>query len=308
MNWTDLDPDLDPDKVLEEAEASGFFDVKSPDEAVRWAQRSLGVEPSSPTSQEIKMFGQEAVVKQITPFLDSSVSFPHTLILGEPGVGKTHLARWIASKRGQVFEELLAPAYPEDLPHTGIVLLDEVHRQNHPERLFPVMESATVTILGATTRPEKLEPAFASRFFLKLYLTRYSDEAMAEMAKYLLPGAADDVVAIFASASAGNPRQLERIAAVADRVGMNDAETVLSTVQITADGLTDIHLRMLRTLKKGNRPMGLSTLAVMMYIDEDTVKQHERLLVEFDLIELRPNGRLITRAGKQYMAVIEQSQ
>jgi len=294
------------DRVIAAAEEDGFFDIVTSVDAYQWARRSLGVEPTVSPSQEIELFGQEAVVKQITPFLNRDVQFPNTLILGEPGMGKTHLARWIAGERGESFEELMAPVAPEDIPGFGIVLLDEVHRQTRPESLFPTMESDRVTILGATTRPEKLEPAFASRFFLKLYLTRHSNEAMAEMAKWLLRDVTDETAEIFASASAGNPRQLERIAAVAAQIGVNDAEAVLSTVQITADGLTDIHLRMLRTLRKGNRPMGLSTLAVMLYLDEDTVKQHERLLVEFDLVELRPNGRLITKTGRQYLTVVEQ--
>jgi Holliday junction resolvasome RuvABC ATP-dependent DNA helicase subunit len=51
--------------------------------------------------------------------------------------------------------------------------------------------------------------------------------------------------------------------------------------------------------------MGLGTIAAMLYLDEDTVRQHERLLIEYDLVEFRPNGRLITRAGKQYL--LEQS-
>ena len=246
-------------------------------------------------------FGQEEVLGQIAPFVKRKAAFPHTLILGEPGIGKTRLARWIANQRGETFEEMMSPAKPEDLPKVGIILLDEVHRQNRPEWLFPTMENATVTILGATTRPEQLEPAFASRFFLKLYLTRYSEEAMVEMTEFLLPKANKDSVGIYAGASAGNPRQLERIVAVAKELGANNPEEVLSTVRITGDGLTDVHLRLLKALRKGNRPMGLGTIAVILYLDENTVKQHERLLIEYDLIELRPNGRLITRAGKQYL-------
>ena len=292
---SDLDFDAQPDM--------------SPNERRVWARRVLGIESVTKKGRKkgIRLFGQEEVVGQIHPFLARREPFPHTLILGEPGIGKTHLARWIADQRRETFEEILAPANPEDISKMGIVLLDEAHRQRHPEWLFPTMENATVTILGATTRPEQLEPAFASRFFLTLYLTRYSDMAMAEFAQYLLPDANDESAAMYAGASAGNPRQMERIAAVAKQVGVNDMEMVLSTCRITGDGLTELHLRLLRTLVKGNRPMGLSTIATMLYLDQDTVKQHERLLIETDLIELRPNGRMVTRAGKRYLEDLEQT-
>ena len=261
----------------------------------------LGLDPGPVVKTGLRFFGQEEVLGQVAPFIERKAPFPHTLILGEPGIGKTRLARWIADQREEPFEELMSPAKPEDLPTKGIILLDEAHRQNRPEWLFPVMESATVTILGATTRPEQLEPAFASRFFLTLYLNRYSENAMVEMVQFLLPGADDVSVSIYAGASAGNPRQLERIVAVAEQLGANEAELVLSAIRVTGDGLTDVHMRLLRVLRKGNRPMGLGTIAVMLYLDESTVKQHERLLIEYDLVELRSNGRLITKAGKQYL-------
>ena len=295
--------------VVDDLREAGFFEDRTDEEGGVWARRLLGLDDTSKkASMGLKFFGQEVAIGQIRPFVARSATFPHTLILGEPGIGKTRLARWIADQRREAFEEILSPAKPEDLPIHGIVLLDEVHRQNHPEWLFPIMENATVTILGATTRPEQLEPAFASRFFLKLHLARYGEEAMIEMAESLLPGARTETLVMYAGASAGNPRQLERIVAVAEQVGVDNTEVTLATCRITGDGLTDVHIRLLRALKKGNRAMGLGTLAVMLYLDEDTVRQHERLLVETDLVELRPNGRLITGAGRQYVNSLEQSQ
>lgn len=290
-------------RVLKKARDAGWF---SDEDRAVWAARRLGFDEPTP-STGLVFFGQEEAISQIRPFLSRDANFPNTLILGEPGIGKTRLARWIADQRAEQFEEVLCPAKPEDIPDYGIVLLDEAHRQRHPEWLFPTMENATVTILGATTRPELLEPAFASRFFLTLYLTRYSEKAMVELAQHLLPDANDESTDMYAGASAGNPRQMERIAAVANEVGVNDMELVLSTCRITGDGLTELHLRLLRTLAKGNRPMGLGTIATLLYLDEDTVKQHERLLIEEDLIELRSNGRMVTRAGKRYLEELEQT-
>ena len=293
--------------ALERLRAAGWLDERTEEESIIWTRKLLGydeIERLAPLGLEF--YGQKVAMGQIAPFVSRAAPFPNTLILGEPGIGKTRLARWIADQRTEPFEELMAPAKPEDFPTYGIVLLDEVHRQARPEWLFPIMENATVTILGATTRPEQLEPAFASRFFLRLHLARYEETAMIEMASGLLDDATPETLATYAGASAGNPRQLERIVAVAKEVGVNETEQVLAACRINGDGLTDIHLKLLGTLRKGNRPMGLGTLAVMLYLDEETVRQHERLLIEYDLVELRPNGRFITRAGKRYMVALEQ--
>jgi Holliday junction resolvasome RuvABC ATP-dependent DNA helicase subunit len=273
-----------------------------------WARRVIGLPEQEPFYYAgFAFFGQQSAKEQIEPFIDRTEAFPNTLILGQPGVGKTRLARWIAARRSSMFEELLCPVNPDDLPPSGIVLLDECHKQRHPEYLFPMMEKDDITILGATTRPEFLEPAFKSRFLLVLHLKRYDQESMIEMANDLLD-MSEESADLYASASAGNPRQLERILAVAKELGPSSHEEVLRACRITGDGLTEYHESLLSALHKAGRPIGISTLASMLYSDEQSVKEHEQLLVDFDLIELRSNGRILSREGKKYvMDVIEQN-
>jgi Holliday junction resolvasome RuvABC ATP-dependent DNA helicase subunit len=281
--------------------------VHTPEERRVWVNRILGRDDLlSPDLNEVIFFGQEGIKEQIAPFLDRPQGFPNTLILGEPGIGKTQLAKWIANQRNQPFEELLCPVKPEDLPGYGIVLLDESHRQRHPEWLWPVMDNDTVTILSATTRPEILEPAFKSRFFIVLHLGKYSEEALIKFCEYLLPGISEEAAEVYAGASAGNPRQMEKICAVAKEMGMDDPELVLATCRITADGVTEYQIKLLEALRKGNRPLGLSSLATLMYTDEQSVREAERMLIEHDLVELRSNGRSLTRRGKRYLAKVNE--
>ncbi len=256
--------------------------------------------------QTFEFFGQEDAMAQVAPFLARQQSFPNTLILGMPGIGKTYLAKWIASRRLDQFEELLCPVNPDDLPPDGIVLLDECHRQRHPEWLFPSLESPDFTIIGATTRPEQLDPAFKSRFILTLHLKRYSHEAMMKMAQSGLAGLSDESADVYAAASAGNPRQLELLLEIARAVGQDDYEAVLSAARITGDGLTDMHLRVLNGLAKAGRPTGLATLASMLYTDEQTVREHEQYLVWLGLVEMRSNGRILSRNGRRYLKEMEQ--
>jgi len=246
--------------------------------------------------------GQHAIKKQIAPFLESSEPFPNALLLGEPGIGKTQLARWIAAQRDESFQEHLCPVAPTQLD-TTIVLLDECHKQSSPEPLFEMMENRHVTVLGATTRPAQLEPAFRSRFFLELHLMPYPVEEMKEIISYLSGGEVLDETQLltFASASAGNPRQAERIMLTAERMKSFDPAVVLPTVKITADGLTEMHLKYLDVLSGMKRPVGLSQLATLMYSDTQTVQSIERVLLQYGLIDLAPNGRTISTKGRAYL-------
>ncbi len=153
-----------------------------------------------------------------------------------------------------------------------------------------------MTILAATTRPEKLEPAFRSRFFWTLKLRRYSDDEMAELMESQMRGAG-----VLASAAAGNPRQAERIVATAIGLGTLEPEDVLSTARITADGLTELQLEYLEALKRTARATGLDQLAVLVGIDAQALRDAERYLLERGLIELSTTGRKLTRLGRDYV-------
>ena len=269
--------------------------------AAQWGRRILREIRRQPyTGDEVKWFGQAAIMKQIKPFLFNQEPFPHTILLGEPGLGKTHLARYIAYVRDEAFEEILAPVDPMAMPTRGVVLLDEVHRQRSPEVLFQAMKYEVPTIIAATTRPEMVDKAFRSRFFLELHLRPYEPEDMKLLVGSHL-GASEETLEALGYASGGNPRQAERLALVAERLGTTDVEVILSTCHITGDGLTIDHIEYLRLLVKMKKPVGLSQIVTLLYMDETTVKQLERLLLDLDLIQLNQNGRKITRAGTDYV-------
>lgn len=274
----------------------------------KWAKRVLDIELDvSPNVPDvIQYFGQESVKAQIEPFIKRDKTFPNVLILGYPGIGKTRLAKWIAARREEPFEEKLCPVSPDELPPSGIVLLDECHNQRKPEYLFPYMEGDIISILGATTRPEILEPAFKSRFQIILHLKRQDESSMAEMAKSILD-MSDEAAKVYAGASAGIPRQLENILEVAAELDPEDTAKVLETVRITPNGLTEYHLGLLEALRRAGRPTGLSNLAGWVMSDEQSIREAEQLLVEMDFIEMRPNGRAITRRGKRYLEILEQT-
>lgn len=249
--------------------------------------------------EEVTFIGQSGVMEQLEPWIKRLRPFPHVLIRGEPGLGKTQLARWIAYQRSEPFAELMCPV--SVIPLRGIVLLDEAHLLNKPEWLYKTMEIGTPTIIAATTRPDKLDGPFRERFFLNIHLDRYDLEDIVEIIHDLAPDATDDEVMALAKASAGSPRQARRLVETADSLNTFHAKNVLAGARITADGLTDEHIRYLIALKAMGRPTGVGQIAVLMYTDEDGAKQLERILFNRKLIQLKNSGRVLTHQGASYL-------
>lgn len=258
-------------------------------------------------AQEVRFFGQSQIKAQVEPFLDED-KFPHALLSGDPGLGKTHFARWIAWRRKRPFYDRMAPVRIDELPVYGVLLLDESHRQRDIENLFRIMDEGLLTIIAATTKPEKLDDAFRSRFLLKLQLRSYSQTEMEEVIRAMAGGdPGPDAVSTFARASGGNPRQAELIVKTAKGLKSWDPTLVLQHAQVTADGLTVDHWTYLKALHRTGRPTGIEQLAMLSRCDVEDLRRAERLLLDLNLIDLRTNGRKLTLRGSQYIEVLKEA-
>lgn len=256
-------------------------------------------------AEEVPFIGQQHAQDQIRPFLKNE-HFPHLLLIGDPGLGKTQFAKWVAWMRDKPFFERIAPIKPQNMPAFGVMLLDEIHRQNNVEDLFPAMDRGMLSILAATTKPNQLDAAFKSRFLITLKFRPYTQSEMVEIIMAMSEGeASQGDPDTLASASAGNPRVAERIVKAAQGLGTWNTEEVLKSVRINADGLSAEHFEYLAALDRLGRPTGVEQMSVMMMSTADQVKQLERHLMGMSLVELRSQGRALTVKGAQYVALLK---
>lgn len=172
-------PSAPPSPVLNQGSTGNSPPLSPPkSDILRKSQElmKLRKESSLPLAQRLRpkslddFFGQEKLVgpNGILRNIINADQIPSFILWGVPGVGKTSLARIIASSSSYKFVEVSgadsnakklreAFANAENEKHlTGrktILFLDEIHRFNKAvqDLLLPVVERGVVTVIGATT-------------------------------------------------------------------------------------------------------------------------------------------------------------
>lgn len=279
--------------------------------------------------------GQHAVVDQLAVRIASAKAtgnaMPATLLTAPAGFGKTTLARLIAAELGRPLVEVERPTSPDRLaeqlaaaePGPLVLFVDEVHlwKGSAQHDLMTLADKArlvtnrglvlfpALTLICATTHPEKLIGPLCSRFGAEPRFERYSDDDM----EILLAGMAyragmepeqvtREFTEVLAKAAAGSPRAAKHLVLSAvdlDNAGRDcTAASVLAFTGIEADGMSPEHLRYLGALREGGRgAVGVGTIAHLMGTSTERVEQLERLLIDKHYIALTATGRQITPAG-----------
>lgn len=221
---------------------------------------------------------------------------------------------------------------------TGDVLfIDEIHRLPRAveEVLYSAMEDFRLdvvvgtgsnassvslylppfTLIGATTLAGLLSAPLRDRFGIVGQFNFYSVEELRKVvfrsARLLGADITPDGAYEIARRSRGTPRVANKLLrrvrdyAVVNQVPKIDRQTAsaaLTVFGIDDIGLNEIDREILSVLCSHQRPVGLSTLAVMVGEDAGTIEEvYEPYLVQQGLIQRTPRGRTATEAAYRHL-------
>lgn len=222
-----------------------------------------------------------------------------------------------------------------------VLFIDEIHRMARPaeELLYMAMEDFRVdvmvgkgagassislelepfTLVGATTRsgmlPNPLRDRFGYTANLEFYVTDELRLVLERAAAKLELDAHPEAIALIASRSRGTPRIANRLLRrVRDyalvessaHISENLATAALDLYEVDSLGLDRLDKQVLTTLivKFEGRPVGLSTLAVALGEEADTIESVvEPYLLREGLLERTPKGRQATALARRHLGL-----
>jgi len=257
------------------------------------------------------------------------------IIREELGVGLRTVAGPALERKGDMAAILTG------LESHDVLFVDEIHRVNRAieEILYPALEDFRLdiivgqgpaartlaidlpqfTLVGATTRTGLLTTPLRDRFGMTFRLGYYDAEQLGSivirsagiLGVEIVPEAAEEI----ARRSRGTPRIanriLRRVRDVAEvrhdgAVSFAVAREALELLEVDDEGLerTDRELMQAIAVKFGGGPVGLSTLAVALGEEQDTIEDvYEPYLLQLGFLQRTPRGRVITELGRRHLGL-----
>jgi holliday junction DNA helicase RuvB len=248
------------------------------------------------------------------------------IVAAELGVGFVQTAGPALERKADIAAFLTA------LEPRSVFFVDEIHRLPRAveETFYPAMEDRQLpitvgtgagarvvtldlppfTLVGATTRTGLLTTPLRDRFGIQHRLDHYGPS---ELATIVTRSAArlgvevDDAGALaIASRARGTPRVANRLLRrVRDYAEVQGAAVVdarlagaaLDLLEVDQEGLDRLDREILETLceRFGGGPVGLSTLAVAVHEEPDTIEDvYEPYLLQRGFVQRTPRGRIAT--------------
>jgi Holliday junction DNA helicase RuvB len=223
-------------------------------------------------------------------------------------------------------------AFLTDLEPRSVFFVDEIHRLPRAveETFYPAMEDAQLpitlgvgagarvvtldlpafTLIGATTRAGLLTTPLRDRFGIQHRLDHYGPDDLAAIvvrsASVLGIAIHMDGARAIAERSRGTPRVANRLLKrvrdyaqlhAGGRVDAPTAYAALDLLEVDHEGLDRLDREILTTIceRFGGGPVGLSTLAVAVQEEQDTIEDvYEPYLLQRGFLARTPRGRCAT--------------
>ncbi|MEA2146524.1 MAG: holliday junction helicase RuvB [Solirubrobacteraceae bacterium] len=257
------------------------------------------------------------------------------IVAAELGVPFVQTAGPALERKGDV------AAYLSALEPRAVFFVDEIHRLPRAleETFYPAMEDGCLpvtvgqgagarvltlelppfTLIGATTRAGLLTTPLRDRFGIQHRLEHYDPDELGMIvrrsARLLGVAIEDGGARAIAARSRGTPRVANRLLKrVRDYAEVRGSGTVtapiaaaaLDLLQVDHEGLDRLDREILRAIcqKFGGGPVGLSTLAVAVGEEQDTIEDvYEPYLLQRGLIERTSRGRAATRRAYAHLGL-----
>ena len=307
--------------------------------------KKINIEQKSPWTGNFRpetfeeFIGQDPIKKVLHTAIESAKkrqgSLWHILFAGQSGFGKTTMANIIA-KQMQVWVKIVT-AYAINKPSEivsilnsleshDILFIDEIHRLKPTveEVLYIAMEDFVIdmvmpewwnigipinpfTLIGATTKPEKLSQPMKNRFIYQFHFMDYTfEEKKIIIERYLKQyehGFDKTLLEKIAKNVDSVPREIHNlgiklrdfcISKNSKNLTEELREQFLHDTQIKEGGLTPLHQQYLDILAHYDRPLGVKTIAAQMGVNEKSLEEDvEPLLLKLGKIEKTPQGRVL---------------
>ena len=255
------------------------------------------------------------------------------IVRNELGVGIRTVAGPAIERKGDMAAILTS------LEERDVLFVDEIHRLNHAveEILYPALEDFRLdiivgqgpaartltldlqpfTLVGAPTRTGLLTTPLRDRFGMTFRLGYYEPAELASIvrrsARILGVETEDSAAEEIASRARGTPRVanriLRRVRDVAEvrhqgAVTLGIAREALELHEVDELGLERVDRELLGAIvnRFGGGPVGLSTLAVSLGEEADTIEDvYEPYLLQLGFIQRTPRGRIVTDLGRAHL-------
>lgn len=208
-----------------------------------------------------------------------------------------------------------------------LLFIDEIHRLKPTleEVLYIAMEDFVIdmvmpewgnlrlpinpfTLVGATTKPENLSQPMKNRFIYHSHFMDYSDEEKGRILEHYLEiyriHYDSNLLSLFIRKISWVPREIHNfvikmrdfvVSKKIKNLEKADRLAFLEHVQIDDGGMMPIHKKYLEILSCFERPVGVKSLAVQLWVNEKTLEEDiEPLLLKLGKIEKTPKGRILS--------------